>query len=237
MKSSIARSRFAWLAIALSACEGRSERHEPPALERTREPTADLRLPPTMQEMLQDRPTMKVALNERPALARWLADRFAGVTGPGTVQWSGELPRSGQPGEHYAPRRPGDPYKLRVTDKYTGVDQLSVAVYELINMEGTPDFEDLKRRAAERTIEREAFAEAMTRREHAAVVTFRRVSRELALAPGPDDVVLARRLEAPDDFAAFEKQIAKYLREQGGGHDPRAYWRRFYDTLGATTPP
>jgi hypothetical protein len=184
-------------------------------------------VPPAMTAMLDARPLMKATLAKHPRVAPWVAERMSGTTGPGAVEWNAGAPLSGQTGEFIT--LPGGRFELRIADELTGLDQLGVVVYELLNMEGNAEFDRIVKRAVAREIDKNQFSEAMTRREHAALVKFKVVSRELGLFPTVDDLMLLRLLETPDDFDAFEDKVQQYLREQGGGHDPRRYWEDAYD--------
>jgi hypothetical protein len=184
---------------------------------------------PQGARMLAARPAMAESLASRPALRNWIALRFLGVDHPFPIVWDDALPHSGQPSEYELPQARGGPGILRVTDKYSGTDQLASAIFELHNMKSAVALASTWNDAVAGRISREGFAETATRVEHRAFAEFRVTCHDYVLAPAREDIWLARLLEAPADFEVYLGWIARLRQTETMGHDPLQYWKRAYD--------
>lgn len=178
--------------------------------------------------MLDDRPKMRAALESHESLRPWLRTRFAQKRR--VIVWDPALPASGQPSEHVPPEGPGGAVRLRVSADWSGLDQLGLAAYELVNMENEIPMAALWNDAKTGRRPRGEFALAMTRLEHRALVEFEDLAKTHGLTPAPEDRMLERVLQAPRTFDAYlEWLTALHVQDGGGGYDPVRYWEESYD--------
>ena len=140
--------------------------------------------PAEMERMFTARALMRGALDDHPLIRPWMIARFDGTTLGYRVLWDPKDPESGQTAEH-VPRHSsaGGNSILRVADRYSGIDQLGLACFELLNMDSTDKHDELWSLARRGRIGRDYFARRMTRMEHQAVVRFQIFSREYGLKP------------------------------------------------------
>lgn len=194
-----------------------------------------------LERMLSDRPAMRTVLESRPSLGSWIERELGETSELARVEWDADLPRSGQPSEYELGRlRAGarsfaeaQSTKLRISGAYSGVDQVGLVIYELLNRRNAKALSEAWGDAMSGKVGRDAFALAATRIEHRALVALRSVCEAHALVPGPTDVVLARALEAPLDFEAYLAWSERLHRAERVRYDPLSYWRRAYETRGA----
>lgn len=184
---------------------------------------------------------MRPVVESRPALVNWIERELGESSELARVEWDPAPPRSGQPSEYeLGSLRAGarsfaeaTPTKLRISEAYSGLDQVGLVVYELLNRRNAKALSEAWGDAMNGKVGRDAFALTATRIEHGALVTLRSVCELHSLVPGSGDVVLARSLEAPLDFEAYLAWSARLHHAQGGRYDPLAYWRRAYEARGA----
>jgi hypothetical protein len=197
----------------------------PVVVRRAQEIRTDAAVADQLERMLRDRRMLAAELAGRPAVRAWLTQKFLGVAGV-PVDWDASAPASGQLAEHMQPQAPGEHAILRVADSVSGLDQLALASFEMINMEGARELSALWGKATARTLSRNEFAEQMSRVEHRALLAFQTFAHAQGLDPGPDDRMLASMLAAPEDYPSFHRWILG-LRD----YDPEVYWGRAFDSI------
>ena len=197
----------------------------------TSAPAPQAPAPAEMERMITARTSLRGALDDHPLIRPWMIARFDGTTLGYRVLWDPKDPESGQTAEH-VPRHSsaGGNSILRVADRYSGVDQLGLACFELLNMDSTDKHDELWSLARRGRIGRDDFARKMTRMEHQAVVRFQNFSREYGLKPAASDVFLQRFLDTPADFDEFLAWSARLRVAEGSTYDPIVYWAQMYDT-------
>jgi hypothetical protein len=194
-----------------------------------------------LDRMLADRPAMRPVLEARPSLVRWITNELDATSELARVEWDPAPPRSGQPSEYELGHVRADartiadaaPTKLRISDAYTGVDQVGLVLFELLNRRNAKAISEAWSDAMRGKMGRDAFALSATRIEHRALVALHASCDEHGLVPGPSDVLLARSLEAPLEFDAYLAWAERLHRAEGSRYDPVSYWRRAYEARGA----
>lgn len=236
------RRRALVLGVLLAATACKAQEAPPPAggsgaaAARPHAPTATVAVAvpapvaatPQLDQLVRDRPKLRATLASRPEIRAWLAGRFGGSAGGVMVDWDPSAPRSGQLAEHLQPQVTGGHATLRIAETDSGFDQLTGAIFEMLNMESGAEFTALWGQALAHAVTRQAFAEGMARLEHRALRRFKVFAKEHALVPGDGDAWTRSMLAAPDDYAKFHQWIL-----DARGYGPEIYWARAYDSIPA----
>ncbi|MCB1208435.1 MAG: hypothetical protein KDK97_03860 [Verrucomicrobiales bacterium] len=184
-----------------------------------------------VEAFMKSRPEVAPLLSQYAALDQWLRVEWRRPVGPYRLAWDDGAPDGGALASHVYTTEHRF-VTLHVKRNLPPADQLAGVVYEICNSRAYLRFAELMKRAANRSIARDAFVEGLLEAEIAGT---RRAGqllpRLMPLSPAERKPLQIYKacVDAPADFSQWEAWYRRHSR--GGEYDVRASYGKLYDRI------
>jgi hypothetical protein len=189
-----------------------------------------------VENLMKDRPGMAVVIDKHPRIHEWLVRAFRGDFTSLKIRWQDDDTNlsSNSRGAHSYEN--GNAI-ISVSRKSCPTDQLTILVYECVNIGYESTYRSLFAAASARRIQREDFVARMMQTEHLALLETQQILRDnlpLTKEETSKTDFYRKVMGTPRNFARF---IDYYERNKRRDFDLRNEYRSVYDSLSGMTAP